>query len=306
VVKEILAAELLEVRESFIAEDVGCRDAFQLAAVAAGPTSTIRLTIGVTNPYTRTPSALALSYLTLSELASGRARLGLGSSSREIIEGQLGITYGRPIEVLAQAIERIRAELLEAAAERTMPLLLAAMGPRMLRLAGAVADSVLLNTGVGPKYLRWAVSEVRSAALEVRRNPADVGVAVWIPVYLGEDRVAALGRARRWAAGMLSIPDQGELLLEKAGLNASIAADVRRHYRAYPHAGDIDRAALEVPHDVVTTLAVVGDVDSAIQRLEDYVKAGADTLIVAPESLRQIVRAISDAKGRGSSLPLPA
>ncbi len=299
--KEIALAESLDIRSAFIAEDIGCHDAFQLAATAASRTSKITMTIGVANPYTRSPYALAQSYLTLSELSGGRARLGLGSSSRGVIEGQLGLTYGHPLEVMRRAVQRIRADLDASAPEREMPLLLAAMGPRMLRLAGMLADGVLLNTGAGPDYIRWAVAIVRSGAAEAGRRPEEVSIAVWVPVYLGDDREAALERARRWAAGMLSIPAQGELLLEKAGIDSSILPEIRRLYQAYPHTGDLSAAARLLQDDITTRLAIVGDVSFAMSRLEDYVEAGADTLVVGPGPVKKMAQVLSGANGRGSS-----
>ena len=183
-------------------------------------------------------------------------------------------------------------------ASRTGPsvrLLLAAMGPLMLRLAGELADEVIFNTGSSPGYIRWAVDQARAGSELAGRDPAAVSVAVWLPVYLeatGGGRVDALGRARRWAAGMLSIPKQGELLLRHAGLEASFLPELRSAYGVYPPKGDIARGADLVPPAIARTLAIVGDEAQVLNRLPEYLEAGAHTLVLGLAPLRQILKAL--------------
>src|ERR1700694_1241894 len=71
VVDGIREAEGLGAEIAFVAEDLGCRDAFQLCAAAAASTARIRLGTGVVNPYTRSPMALAMAAATLDELSDG-------------------------------------------------------------------------------------------------------------------------------------------------------------------------------------------------------------------------------------------
>ncbi len=286
VVEAIVAAERLGVRAAFIAEDVGCRDAFQLAALVAGATSRIRLTVGVATPYLRSPDVLARAAATLEEIAPGRFTLGLGSSSRDIIEGQLGIDYDRPLVVMHSAILAMRGELSKVGARPRV--ILAAMGPRMLRLAGEVADGVLLNTGTTPDYVRWARARVAEGCHRAGRDRLPLGLAVWIPAYTGDDLKAAFGRAGRWAATMLSVPDQGELLLEHAGLDGGFLPELRTVCRAYPVRGDVDRGAALVPESVVRRLALIGSPDEIGARLAEYFAAGVDTAILAPGPLRAL------------------
>lgn len=268
-----------------MAEDVGCRDAFQLVALASERSIHMGFTIGVTNPYLRSPEVLATGLVTLAELTNGRSVLGLGSSSPEIITTQLGIEYGRPVRIMRETVQRIRSHV-HTLNPAVQPLIaVAAMGPLMLRLAGELADGVLLNTGTTPAYIRWAREEIAVGRRRSTRSDVDFEVAVWLPAYLGPDMDSNMTRARRWAAGMLSLPIQGELLLRHAGLDDSFLNQLRSVYGAYPASGDIDRAAEVVPDHVARTLAVVGGHPDLPARLAPYFEAGADTLVLGPQAL---------------------
>src|SRR5207249_1462232 len=146
VVSQVVEAERLGVNRAVISEDVGCRDGFQLCALAGAVTAGIRFTLGVTNPYLRSPVSLAVAAATLEALIGPRFELGLGSSSPDIIHGQLGLEYGTPATVMRQAVLAARTEY-ETQTGSRLGITMAAMGPKMLRLAGEVADRVLLNTG---------------------------------------------------------------------------------------------------------------------------------------------------------------
>ena len=174
VIASIAEAERLGAHIAFVAEDVNCRDAFLLCGAAAGVTTGIKLATGVVNPYTRNPTSLAMAAATLDELSGGRAVIGIGSSSPSLIDTQMGIPYGSPVAVMRESVGIVKALLsgqtvtragrrftysdarLEAVpVQPSIPIYFAAMGPRMLRLAGEMADGVLLNVGATVEYARW-------------------------------------------------------------------------------------------------------------------------------------------------------
>lgn len=292
VAAHVAAAEELGVGRAFIAEDIGCRDAFQCAVVSARKTRSIGLTIGVTNPYLRSPRSLAESLLTANQLTAGRTTLGLGSSAASIISGQLGLEYGKPISVMRDAVANLRheADLMDSTFTRRITL--AAMGSQMLCLAGEIADEVILNTGSTPDYVRWAAKEIAAGSARVGRSREATNIAVWITAYLDSDQNDALQRARRWTARMLSVPRQGELLLDHAdrngALDRSFLTELRSICGVYPASGDIDRGASLVPEDIVHALTIVGSADEALRRLDAYLDAGARALILGPGALATV------------------
>jgi 5,10-methylenetetrahydromethanopterin reductase len=307
VVVGVQEAEELGAEVAFIAEDINCRDAFQLAALCAGRTERIRLSTGVVNPYTRNPTSLAMALATLDEVSDGRAQLGIGTSSPSLIKTQMGIEGGKPIVVMREATAIVRAllagEEVSVVGERfvyasarlgvtpvqtRVPIFFAAMGPQMLRLAGAVADGVLLNVGASVEYVQWAVGQIHAGVEAAGRDASDVTVAAWLTVYVTDEYESGLQKARTWLATMLSVPRQGELLLEKTGLDTSILPAIRALVNAYPHAGDREAAGRLVAPEVAERLTIIGSEAQARERLAQYRAAGVQLPVMGIGALRPL------------------
>ncbi len=308
VIEHVRRAEQLGAEVAFIAEDIYCRDAFQLAVLAAAETESIRLATGVVNPYTRNPTSLAMAIATLDEVSGGRAILGLGPSSPSLIEDQMGIPMGKPAGVMRETVHILRsllagdemnfegerfvyhgAKLQTTPIQSRIPIFFAAMGPRTLRLAGRLADGVLLNVGASTEYVRWAVDQVHVGAVQEGRDPAEITIAAWLTAYITNDYAAGLERARGWLASMLSIPRQGELLLEHAGGEISILSKIREHSHAYPHGGDRTAAAQYVPPEMAERMALIGDKEQVLRRVAEYRDAGVQLPVLGPSALKSVL-----------------
>jgi 5,10-methylenetetrahydromethanopterin reductase len=308
VVRAVADAEARGADIAFVAEDINCRDSFALCTLAASATGRIRLATGVVNPYTRNPTSLAMAIATLDEVSSGRAVLGIGTSSPSLIEQQMGIPVGRAIGVMKEAVTIVRALLagdtVTYAGQRfvyqnahldvhpvqdRVPIIFAAMGPQMLQLAGRLADGVLLNVGASTGYVRWAVSQIADGARSAGRDPGEITIAAWLTAYVTDEYENGLQRAREWLATMLSIPAQGELLLERSGLDTSILPSIREHVTAYPHGGDPQRGAEFVPAEVAEQLALIGPIDHVRKRVQAYREAGVDVPVLGPAALRALL-----------------
>jgi len=308
VVARVRRAEKLGAEIAFIAEDVNCRDAFELCALSAMQTTRIRLGTGVVNPFTRNPTALAMAIATLDEISQGRAVLGLGTSSPSLIEDQMGIPTHKPVRAMRETTEIIRAllrgESLTYPGERfvyaaarlqvhpvqaRLPIYFGAMGPQMLRLAGRIADGVLLNVGASTDYILWSVGEVHAGAVAAGRTPNEVTIAAWLSVYLTKDYEAGVQRAKEWLATMLSVPRQGELLLEHSNLDTSILGNIRSLVGGYPHTGDRLAAAAVVPRQVAERLTLIGTLEQVRERIEEYRAAGVDVPVLGPSALRALM-----------------
>ena len=263
-------------------------ETFALLGFLAAATERIELGVGVVNPYTRHPALTAMGAATLGRLAGGRLALGLGRSDRATIEGALGIPYGRPLDTLAGAVALIRRLLAGEAAEETggarlavlpprpPPIFLAAIGPRALRLAGAVADGVLLNAYVPAAYARWAAAEVRDAAVRAGRDPAAVEVACMLVARPG-DPADALPPLHARLAAILAEPHVGELMRDRGGLALDLDA-----LRAAAAAGGGAAAAAHVAASDAEACALVGGADRMAERVEEYREAGVDRPLLLP------------------------
>ena len=185
-------------------------DVLTLIAVAGRATSRIELGPAVLPVHPRHPTALASQALTTHDAVGGRLTLGLGASHQRVIEGQLGLDYHRPVRYVDEYL-RVHVPLLEEqqvdergevlrtsfrleATDGARPaptVFLAALGPRMLELAGA-ATTGAATWLVGPRTLEEVTvpTLAKAAAAAGRQEPR---VLVSLPFLLTEDEAA--GRA---------------------------------------------------------------------------------------------------------------
>jgi len=169
-------AEALGYGGIFLPEIAG-RDAFAALSALAGETSTMRLGTGVVPMPSRTLEATAMAAATVHERSDGRAILGIGT----------GPARPGALQELEEAVRDLRARLGAVggrdeptlALPSRVPVWVAALGPKAMRLAGAVADGVLLNW-CPPERVRTAVGEIAEGAADAGRDPAEVEVGVYV------------------------------------------------------------------------------------------------------------------------------
>jgi len=101
-------AEELGFTSCWIAEDYFYGGAFSTATACALNTSSIKIGIGVINPYTRHPALTAMEVGALDVASNGRTILGIGASNKRWIQEQAGITYKKPLAAMKESVEIIR------------------------------------------------------------------------------------------------------------------------------------------------------------------------------------------------------
>lgn len=186
-------------------------DPFVAMAAAGAATSRAQIGSAVTQPLSRHPAHLAQAFLTLSHVTQGRAILGLGVGEAENLE-PYGVEVERGASRLAEAVEiirllwtasepvsfegefwRLRDAVLglqpEAAAPQP-PIWLAAHGPRMLRIAGRMADGWLPIKMPATQY-RAALEDVQASAAEAGRSKEAIVPAAWAFTVVHEDPIEA-------------------------------------------------------------------------------------------------------------------
>jgi alkanesulfonate monooxygenase SsuD/methylene tetrahydromethanopterin reductase-like flavin-dependent oxidoreductase (luciferase family) len=178
--------------------------------LAAAAMSTTRMRVGplVSNPVTRHPTAVASMVATLGQLFDGRAVLGIGRGDSAVR------TLGLPPMKLAEfrdALRLMRQLCRGETAEvhgvpirlpwltRHVPVLLAAYGPRVLELAGAEADGLILQLAA-PSVVEWAIGHARRGARATGRALTGFEVVAGAPTYISVDREHALSRVRGFPA----------------------------------------------------------------------------------------------------------
>jgi len=262
-----------------LAEDLGLasvwfnnivgHDAMTLAALAARATTGIELGTAITPTYPRHPYAMAQQAASTQAAARGRFTLGVGPSHRVVVEGTWGLSYDQAYahirEYLSVLVPLLQTGEVDHAGQRftvrarltstdglPVPVLLAALGPKMLALAGSLAAGTV-TWMVGARTLREHIVPCVSEAAAQAGRPAPRTV-VGLPLAFTSDAAAARELARRVFKTYGSLPS----------------------YRAM-----LDREGAAGPAEV----AIVGDHDAIGEQLMRLAEAGATDFIASPYAL---------------------
>ena len=266
------------------------RESLTVLTAYALATQRIRVGTGIVPIYTRTPATMAQTAATIDELSGGRLDLGLGVSHRPIVEGWHGQTIDRPVAEMREYVAIVRAILAgeqPPAGEKwstdfvlglpprpDLRILMAALSPNMLRLAGEVADGVMLWL-CNPNYIRDVVMPcVREGRERAGRTLEGFDVVAGVPGALTEDPHAAWAAMRRDLLPYLGLPFY-RTMLERSGFGADI--------EAYDAAGG-DATAMQaaISDDFLAALTAVGDEAGVRDGLARYRDAGTTTAALGP------------------------
>jgi 5,10-methylenetetrahydromethanopterin reductase len=271
------AADRSGVDELWISEDYFENGAFALAGAIANTIEHCDLGIGVVNPWTRHPVLTAMEFAAVQGLAPGRPILGLGASNRHWMEEQCGIPFKSPLSALDEAVTiarralsgervifggrhfRVDARLSAPLAEDTR-IFLGVKGPRMVALAGQIADGVVLSLLSSPDYVRWVREQL----------PAEVEIATYVLAASGP---MARADVRRPLAFYLGVHGEHEIT-RMAGLPSARA----RRFRDAWVRGDV--AIDDVTDDVIDQFAIAGDIEHCCAGLDQLADAGIDSAIL--------------------------
>jgi 5,10-methylenetetrahydromethanopterin reductase len=213
-------------------------DALTGIAVAARSVPGITVGTSVIPTYPRHPMMLAQQALTTQAAIGGRLVLGIGLSHKPVVEGMWGMPFDRPVRHMSDYLAILMpllsdrrvsfgGETLTGRGEITPPpadappVLVAALGPQMLRLVGRVADGTI-TWMTGPETLRTLTAPTITQAASEAGRPAPAVVA-GLPVCVTDDVDAARARADRDYAIYGQLPSY-RAMLDREG--AATPADV--------------------------------------------------------------------------------
>ncbi len=178
-----------------------CRDVYVTLGLCAVNTERIRLGPRVITPVTRHPAVAASAAATLAELAPGRTMVGIGSGDSAAYNIGLKAVPLTELRDYALVIRNLlttgRADYHGTTARFTwsrvrVPLFLAASGPKTLRLAGQIADGVVVRTGIRPEIIRDSIAQVHEGAREAGRDPDTVEMWWWPDASIAASRREAI------------------------------------------------------------------------------------------------------------------
>jgi len=261
-------------------------DGFTPLVVAAQHSERLRLVSGIVNVFTRGPALLAQSATALADVSNGRFVLGLGASSNVIVEQWNGIPFRRPLLKVSDTIDYMRAVLagergpggfrLHAPPEQPVPIVLAALRERMLRLAAEKADGMFAN------FL--PLGNVEQVVRTFDRPDKELACRLF-SIHGPEDE--ALATAKRIFVAYATVPVYADFF-RWLGRGDEIDSVVEAWT-----AGDRKRAVELAPEGLVREVFLLGPVEAQRERVAAFAAAGIDTAVLAvscpPAELPEII-----------------
>lgn len=265
------------------------RSAFVPLTALALATERVRIGSYVLNAYGRSPFIAGMSAVDLDELSGGRLLLGVGSGNRHINADWQGVPHEQPYRKMTEYVENLKQILATSAGGRvsyageihrmnwtpavtpvrkSVPIYLSAIFPRMVRVAGRVADGLALGAVLSAAYARDVIQPVaRSAAEAAGRDPAALGFLMGAFVSVHDDREVARQTAREAICRLFApLPHPYyDYLLREQGFAA--AADAAQRYMPE---GRLHRAAEAMTDEIVDKVTIAGTPEECRRRLADY------------------------------------
>lgn len=284
------AAERLGYDSIWVPETWG-QDAATLLAILAVRTDRIRLASGVFNVFSRSAALLAQTAASLQEMSGGRFVLGLGTSGPIVVEGWHGVPFRNPIVRTREYVEVIRLALsgqtvdfagTELRLERfrllnppaaEVPIYIAALGPRNVRLTGQVADG-WLPIFAARGHMAPLLAELRTGMALAGRQPDEADVAAYLPVAIGRDGERLLRQQLAYYVGGMGSYYHG--FVARLGLEEE-ANMIRSRWEGGRH-----REAMAAVTEEMLALCTLGtEAGAARERLAEYRADGVSLPILA-------------------------
>ena len=260
-------AEELDYESIFVTHIAG-RDSITLLTGYACRTSRVKLGTGVIPIYARTVCNMAQSFATLDDLSGGRAIAGLGVSHKPVVEHWFDQSIDKPLAEIREYVAIVRAiwrgedpppgekfrtafHLLGWEPRPDIPVYLAGLSPGMLRLAGEIADGVVLWL-CNPNYIRdVVVPTVREGREKAGRDAEGFDIVAAVPSAVTDDPEAARERLRQELVPYFNLPYY-RAMLDRSGRD--------------PDAGATD--------EFIDLLGAIGSADEARASVRRYAEAG--------------------------------
>ena len=277
------------------------RDAFVALTRAARRTDDVRLGTAIVNVYGRSPATIAQAASTLDKAADGRFTLGLGTSTRKVVEDLHSESFDRPARQLHETVELTRqfldsdgrveydGECFDVAdfpsLSADVPVYAAALGPATRRATGRVADGWLPHN-IPFERLDQAFETIARTATEAGREPAAIKTLPYVPSAVSEDPE----RAREAIRGHLAYyVGSGEGYRNAVAQSfPDEAGEIADGWRS----GSRDEARAAVTEEMIGALGVAGTPAEAREQLAEIASLDAidEPLVVIPDGTDEELR----------------
>jgi probable F420-dependent oxidoreductase len=259
--------------------DTNAADGFTPLALAAVWTERMRLGTGVVNPFTRGPAVLAQHAAALADISGGRFVLGLGASSNVIVQNWNQVPFEKPLSRVRDTVPVLREVLsggrgpggfrLETPPSHPVPIAIAALRDRMLRLGGEIGDGTFVNL-VPLSAVEHVVARVREGEAAAGRDETEVICRFFcIP---GED----LDAARFAFTAYATVP------VYEAFFRALGWGDAIDPMLAAWRDGDRKLALARAPEELIREVFILGEPAAMRERLGEFAARGVTTFVLMP------------------------
>jgi len=269
-------------------------------------TSRIKLGCGVISPYVHHPCQIAMTIGTLDQISNKRMILGLGRGVGYWVSYQMQIPQPRTLTALRETVDIVRALL---AGERMfsydgkvfkcrdvtlgftpprdrVPIYMAAMGPKSLRLAGEIADGVILSAGVSIKLCEWSIKQVEIGAERAGRSLDEIDIVQYVISSVADESKVAKDAVKYILGLLVTLPELREDYLKLDGYTYEDIKPVKE----LKETGDFTGMVKLVPDRWAETFAAAGTSEEYNEKIEKYFEAGAKMIVPAPQGSTETIR----------------
>lgn len=264
------------------------RNVYATLTAIAYNTSKVKIGTGVTNPYVVNPCWTAAAIATIHEISGGRAILGIGAGDRITLES-IGIKWEKPLTAVREAVEIMRRLLngetvkfegkffkvtgarLNFKVDEYIPIYLGAQAPKMLKLAGQVADGVLINAS-HPIDFKEASTHIKEG-LSKREKEVKFDIVAYTAMSIDKDVNAAKDAVKIVVAFIVGgAPDT---ILERHDIKIEKAREISNAIAK----GDFGGAMSLVDDKMIEAFSVCGTPEMVINRIEELRKIGITQIV---------------------------
>jgi len=275
--QRIEQAERLSYESAYVTH-IAARDSVTTLMAYAARSERLLLGTGVTPIYSRTPVATAQSFGTLDEYSGGRAIIGLGVSHRPAVEAWYGQEIEQPLREMREYVGIVRAILRNEDPPQgetfhshfhfmgfeprpDIPIYLAGLAPGMLRLAGEIADGVVLWL-CNPEYIRsTVVPSIAEGRAKAGKSPEGFDIVAAVPAAVTSEPEQARAQLRSELVPYFSLPFYRKMI-ELSGFGDDLARF------------DSDGADA-ISDEFLARLAAIGTAEEAEAVVRNYAHSGA-------------------------------
>ncbi|MCW3002092.1 MAG: 5,10-methylenetetrahydromethanopterin reductase [Conexibacter sp.] len=279
--------------ELWIPEDYFFYGGVSGALTALNATSEIKVGLGVVSAMARHPAALAMELATIDRLHPGRIWPGIGLGVPHWVQ-QMGLLPKSPLTALRETVTNVRKLL--AGEEVTFegkihsfdkvqlvhpaitqpPIYMGVIGPKMLNLAGEVADATVVSVLAGTKYLGWLRERVAEGQAKAGREGENHRVSTFALYAVDADSAKAKAEARAVTAFYLAAVPKSALT-DVYGIGDEL-------WDMYQRGGEnaAELIAREMPDQWIEDLVIAGDPDEVAAKIQALIDAGSDSVALAP------------------------